>query len=58
MDITPDDLFDKRPVPASQPATDADYLGAIERILDKADGFLNTPLCGGYAIFKQFAKRY
>jgi len=41
MDITPDDLFDKRPVPASQPATDADYLGAIERILDKADGFLS-----------------
>lgn len=41
VDITPKDLFDKREVPTSQPAGEMDYLGAIERILDKADGLLS-----------------
>ena len=42
VDITPSDLFDKREVPTSQTApADIDYLGAIERILDRADSLLS-----------------
>lgn len=42
MDITPDDLFDKRAITTVAGAGgEADYLGAIERILDKADQLLS-----------------
>ncbi|WP_319507535.1 hypothetical protein [uncultured Methanolobus sp.] len=42
VDILPDDLFDKRQISPSQPASEeVDYLGAIERIIDKADGLLS-----------------
>ncbi|WP_292464166.1 hypothetical protein [Methanolobus sp.] len=41
VDITPEQLFDKRPVPATAAGGEPDYLGSLERILDKADQLLS-----------------
>lgn len=41
LDITPADLFDKRPVPSSQPAEDTDFIGSVERIMESANKLID-----------------